>query len=94
MIENPANIRHPSNDGTESFFKLGMAIAKDAVNCDKFHQIDAAIPKYIQACEVLLKFLDVSKNPKSIALCCEKIFEYVSRAKFLLWRRKHPPDPL
>ncbi len=87
----PVHDDKPPPSTKQTLFHLAMGHAKAAVVLDQDKQYDAAAAKYVRAPEVLIDFMQVTRNPKVAQLCAEKVQEYVHRAKVLA--ATFPPAP-
>ncbi|MFX0067734.1 MAG: AAA family ATPase [Promethearchaeota archaeon] len=68
---------------SEKLFKYATQMAKEAVKLDKQGKQKLAVQKYIQAADILMRFLKLTKNPALRKTCYEKAEQYVQRAKEL-----------
>ena len=68
---------------SEKLFKYATQMAKEAVKLDKQGKKKLAVQKYIQAADILMRFLKLTKNPALRKTCYEKAEQYVQRAKEL-----------
>ncbi|MFX0097542.1 MAG: AAA family ATPase [Candidatus Hodarchaeota archaeon] len=68
---------------SEKLFKYATQMAKEAVKLDKEGKPKLAVQKYIQAADILMRFLKLTKNPALRKTCYEKAEQYVQRAKEL-----------
>ena len=68
---------------SEKLLKYATQMAKEAVKLDKEGKQKLAVQKYIQAADILMRFLKLTKNPALRKTCYEKAEQYVQRAKEL-----------
>ncbi len=82
--QSPSTLEHP-------IFKEAIRLARAAVACDKAGRYAEAIHNYTGAAEALVAFVErACQNPKLQQFCCQKVQDYVLRAKALMERPR--PD--
>lgn len=64
-------------------FQLAENKAKEALTLDQQGKRSAAMSKYIEAADILVRVLKVSKNPQLRRIALERADQYVARAKTL-----------
>jgi len=69
--------------GGENLFKYAEAKAREALSLDQGGKRSAAMGKYIEAADVLVKLLRITKNPQLRRIALERADQYVARAKAL-----------
>lgn len=68
---------------SDKLFKYATQMAKEAVKLDKQGKQKLAVQKYIQAADILMRFLKLTENPALRKVCYDKAEQYVQRAKEL-----------
>lgn len=66
-----------------AMFQLAENKAKEALTLDQQGKRSAAMSKYIEAADILVRVLKVSKNPQLRRIALERADQYVARAKTL-----------
>ncbi len=89
MDTTPTKVARPPPSTGHPLFQMAMGFAKQAVALDRDKNYGAAVPNYTRAAEALVDFMGITRNPKLLQLCAEKVQEYTSRAKFL-WNGLQP----
>ena len=72
---------------SSNLFKLAELRAREALSLDQAGKRSAAMTKYIEAADILVKVLKITKNPQLRKIALERADQYVARAKALRTRR-------
>jgi len=68
---------------SSNLFKLAEMKAREALSLDQAGKRSAAMSKYIEAADILVRVLKITKNPQLRKIALERADQYVARAKAL-----------
>ncbi|MHA1268708.1 MAG: AAA family ATPase [Candidatus Helarchaeota archaeon] len=64
-------------------FQKAMEIAKRAIAFDEEGDYDAAIKRYLESADILMRYIQLSTNPEMKRICYDRAQEYIKRASEL-----------
>ncbi len=68
---------------SQELFKHAMNIAKKAIQYDESGQQSMAVNNYVEAADILMRFIKTSSNPEMKKICFSKAEQYLQRAREL-----------